>query len=94
MTEDNLEPEYTLREEKFSQMRGGPLDGRVMALRRPKGVLVVDKVADIAWVYDLNEDGFLVCRDDSGTALDTEGRIRAAFENNYDVIAWSPEVTA
>jgi hypothetical protein len=99
MSDETQEPvetdEYKIRDNTvYSHMRGGPLDGRVMAVRRPKGVLVVDKVANLAWVYDLNEDRFLICRDESGEQLSYDGRMRAVEECNYDVIAYTQEATA
>jgi hypothetical protein len=65
---------------------GGPLDGTEIPLRRPKGVLAVDRAARRAWVYDLEGDA-LVCRQAAGEELVDAGRYKAAEDGQYDVLA-------
>jgi len=68
--------------------RGGPLDGEELISRYPGGLLVVDRLTGRAWLYDWTGDGFVLRAGyEGGAALDEEGRIRAADEPDYDVIA-------
>lgn len=66
--------------------RGGPLAGETMVSRFPKGFLLVDKQADQCWVYEWEGEEFWV-RDGVPAPVLHEGRIKAALESNYDVIA-------
>ena len=76
---------------------GGPMNGQEAHSRSPKGILVCDRDADKAWLYDWDGKAF-ICRDPVGMALlddDDEtvnSRQRAARESDYDVIAapWLP----
>lgn len=70
--------------------QGGPLDGELVSSRFPKGILVVDKPGNRAWVYDWNGSAFL-CRDDEPRELDNAKRWEAADGDEYDVRAY--EVT-
>lgn len=70
---------------------GGPLDGQ-MLIRRPehgfKGVLLVDKPANTCWIYEWSmDDQKFHVRDTESMQVSLEGRYRAAFEDNYDVVA-------
>lgn len=73
---------------------GGPptYDGKLLVSRYPKGVLLVDRPANRAWVLDFDAAGGLFRgRDSAGSVLDTAGRWRAAEEPNYEVRAYDPE---
>ncbi len=70
---------------------GGPLDGQTLISRYPKGVLVVNRPTDSAWVYDWDGTKF-AARSDEPDELVEDGdadknRWRAALEGNYDVMA-------
>lgn len=73
---------------------GGPLDGQ-MLIRRPehgfKGVLLVDKPANNCWIYEWSmDDQKFHIRDKAPMEVHRTGplnRYRAAFEDNYDVVA-------
>lgn len=68
---------------------GGPLNGRTIIVRRPKGFLLVDRPADQCWIYEWRDDRFEV-RDEQPAPVYVEGpvnRYRAAEEGNYDVVA-------
>jgi hypothetical protein len=83
--------EYTPNEDNAVLVAegGGPIDGQTLTIRRPKGVLIVDRQSRRAWVYDVI-DGKLVCRDGVGAELDDAGRFKAADDGNYDVLAANP----
>lgn len=67
---------------------GGPMNGEIGISRYPKGFLLVDKAADKCWVYEWNADaGCFTARDDEPMSVSHEGRIRAATESDYDVLA-------
>jgi hypothetical protein len=71
---------------------GGPLDGRQITVRRPRGILLVDRPAKRAWIYDTRERSGVVqfiCRHNEGLMLDDEKRIHAAETDGgeFDVIA-------
>lgn len=70
---------------------GGPLDGQTFTSRFPRGVLVVNRPAGEAVVYDFNGITF-VARNGGRPELElTSGpknRYRAALEPNYDVVAY------
>jgi hypothetical protein len=64
---------------------GGPLDGRVIEGRFPKGVVFVSKPTDRAWIYDLLlEDGRFYARpvgfDAAWDEMSTEQRLEV-FRN-------------
>lgn len=70
---------------------GGPLDGKEMTSRFPKGFLLVDKQANECWLYDWfgSASAFKV-RQEEPMECKTEGdknRYRAAEESEFDVIA-------
>jgi len=68
--------------------RGGPWDGRDIESRCPKGVLLIDRPAGLAWIYDYDDAGVFDCRDDTPAALCDDGefsRWRAAEEQHYDL---------
>ncbi len=69
----------------------GPLDGSEMTSRRPFGVLLVDRPAGQAWLYDWRDGGFyaratepMVLVDDPGAP---DNRERAAEQGEWDVQA-------
>lgn len=66
--------------------QGGPMHTLVCVSRYPKGFLLADKPNNKAWIYDWTGNSFKV-RDDEPMELNFEGRIRAATEFDYDVIA-------
>jgi hypothetical protein len=65
---------------------GGPLDGRTMASRFPKGFLLADKPTGRAWLYDWRDGAFHV-RDPEPRHLDGDRAVRAALAPEYDVVA-------
>lgn len=66
--------------------RGGPLAGEEWGSRFPKGFLLVDKQAGQCWIYEWDDPEFRV-RDEVPAAVSREGRLRAAMESSYDVVA-------
>ena len=70
---------------------GGPLDGKPIISRFPKGVLLVDKQANECWVYEYDPDSqTFAVRPGGPMPVQTEGpinRCRAAEEPSYDVLA-------
>lgn len=71
---------------------GGPLHGREMVSRFPKGLLLVHKPAEMCWLYDWDDSQkvFRVRVDSAGGIwrdLDTAKRLQAAEEFDYDVVA-------
>lgn len=70
---------------------GGPLDSEEATSRFPKGLLVVNRPTDSAWVYDWDGERFVARADEPDELVDDEtadkNRWRAALEDNYDVIA-------
>lgn len=75
---------------------GGPLDGKQGMARFPRGFLLCDRPAGIAWLYDWDGTQFKV-RDADGQPLvedeaQEKNRYRAAVESEYDVVA-APWVT-
>lgn len=74
--------------------QGGPppYPGKLLVSRYPSGVLLVDKVAMRAWVFDLDAAGGLLrCRDDAGAPVDEAGRWRASEGDTYEVRAYDPQ---
>lgn len=69
------------------ECHGGPLDGTTGHSRYPKGFLLVDKQAGLAWVYDWNGTAF-VCRDETPRAEDYGKRMDAAEGTDWDVQAY------
>lgn len=68
--------------------RGGPWDGRTVESRRPSGFLLFDRPAGLAWIYDYDDSGVFVARDDTPAALRDGGefnRWRAVEEQHYDL---------
>lgn len=67
---------------------GGPMNGEVGISRFPKGFLLVNKAANECWIYewDANSKSFTV-RNEQPMPVDFDGRIRAASESEYDVLA-------
>ena len=75
---------------------GGPLDGEEGISRFPKGFLVVNRPAKQVAIYDYAEalGVFEVRLDANGNWRLLEifaGRVRAAMESTYDVVAYDPE---
>jgi hypothetical protein len=66
---------------------GGPLDGEAAASRYPTGFVLGDRVAGMAWVYDLATDGRFVVREAGGRKLDRRRATAAALGDEYDVIS-------
>jgi len=69
---------------------GGPMDGLEVSSRYPKGVLVVDRPNNLAWLYDWSEEAkefFIRLGYENGQPLEYDARIRAAEEFDFDVMA-------
>lgn len=67
------------------------MDG-LMLLHRPargsRGVLLVDRPAEECWIYEWDPSGLVFrVRDEEPMVVITDGRIKAAEEMSYDVIA-------
>jgi hypothetical protein len=74
----------------------GPYRGVTLTSRFPKGVLLVDRPGNRAWIYEWVGGAFQV-RDSEPTELISDrnapkNRWRAALEPNYDVKAYDPEL--
>lgn len=71
--------------------RGGPLHAQLLLRREgrgEKGVLLVDRVANQAWLYEWDADSrTFACRHADPMPIDEAGLVRAAEEDSYDVIA-------
>lgn len=70
----------------------GPLAGLELTSRYPKGVLLCDRPARHAWIYDWCGDGFRSRTGDEPMPLNeddtaTDNRWRAAEEGDFDVVA-------
>jgi hypothetical protein len=73
---------------KEGTCRGGPLDGQPGQSRFPKGFLLVDKPKNLCWIYEWdNISREFYARDNEPMTVELEGRLRAADEHNYDVVA-------
>lgn len=71
-----------------------PYPGRLLVSRFPRGVLLIGKAADRAWLLDLDAAGGIYrCRDTSGMPIDTAGRWRAANGPDFEVRAYDPDFT-
>lgn len=68
--------------------RGGPMDGDELQGRYPKGVVLVDKMASRAWIYDWDDEAeeFNV-READGRELDRNKQWQAAEGSEYEVRA-------
>ena len=67
---------------------GGPLHGELGISRFPKGFLLVNKAANECWLYEWNVDAeCFTVRDDNAMPVEKAGRLRAASESDYDVLA-------
>jgi hypothetical protein len=70
---------------------GGPFAGQVLSTDYPKGIIVVDRVKAVAWIYDWSVDpNRFVCRNDKPGTLEwrqeEQFNVRRAMEeNNYEV---------
>ncbi len=70
---------------------GGPLAGQVLSTDYPKGIIVVDRIKEFAWVYDWSTDpNRFVCRNSQPEKLEwrqsEQFNVRRAMEeNNYEV---------
>lgn len=74
--------------------QGGPppYPGKLLVSRYAGGVLLVDKVAARAWVFDFDAAGGLYrCRDEAGAPVDEAGRWRASEGDTYEVRAYDGE---
>lgn len=65
---------------------GGPYDGVLVVVRRPKGFLLVDKPTRSCWVYDYSDGDGFTARTSEPQRLDDAGRWRAVDEGNYDLL--------
>jgi len=68
---------------------GGPLAGQILQTSYPKGIILIDRPKNSAWVYDYSYGQFVV-RSDQPSPLEwrqsEEFNIRRAMEeNNYEV---------
>lgn len=70
------------------ECHGGPLNGMKGSSRFPKGFLLVDKQANLAWIYDWNGTAFL-CREAEGRTVDYERRWETAESVDWDVQAFA-----
>lgn len=71
---------------------GGPYAGDFAESRFPKGFLLVDKVNNQCWVYDWQPNmEFFKVRQEEPMQVSLEGRMRAANEFTYDVVALGGE---
>lgn len=69
---------------------GGPMNGRDIVCRFPKGFLLVDKPNNKCWIYEWDGKALFLVRNEEPMELFSEGpknRFRAAEESNYDVVA-------
>jgi len=69
---------------------GGPMHELEVSSRYPKGILVVDRPNNLAWLYDWSEEAKVFnirLGYENGQTLDYDSRIRAAEEPDYDVRA-------
>lgn len=67
---------------------GGPLSGEFAESRFPKGFLLVDKPKNQAWIYEWDETSqCFIARNETPMELNHAGRMRAANEFTYDVVA-------
>lgn len=66
--------------------RGGPLDGKDVVSRYPRGFLLVDMEHEQVWLYDRQADGSFLMRDGSPAGLEDSGRWRAADEEDFDIL--------
>lgn len=65
---------------------GGPLDGREFAVRKPEGILAVNRTEGVAALYDY-KDGVFKHRE--SLPLDDEKRIKTASEEwRFEVIPY------
>lgn len=67
--------------------RGGPYEGRTVACRYPKGLLVVHRARGLVWIYDADEHGEYVIRGDA-LPLDNTKLWQAIEGDEYDVLAY------
>lgn len=72
---------------------GGPLDGRRIGVRYPKGFLAIHRPRCQLWIYD-NRDGDFYARSEEPVLLDDKRRMRAMEEFDFDVLALDPEDVA
>lgn len=78
---------------------GGPLNGKEVQSRFPKGFLLVNRPEKQIALYDLSPVGTWQVRQDNDTwrmpeitdEAEAKNRYRAALEPNYDVLAYDPE---
>jgi hypothetical protein len=71
-----------------------PYPGRTLVSRFSRGIVLVDRVRQLAWIYDYDPDGSgYHCRDNAGAPLDHDGRWRAAEGPDYEVRAYDPDFT-
>jgi hypothetical protein len=68
---------------------GGPLAGEVLATDYPKGIIIVDRPKNRAWVYDWNfEDRKFHARPEQDLKWEQSEKFnirRAMEQNNYEV---------
>jgi hypothetical protein len=78
---------------------GGPVDGRHLHSRCPKGILVADRPTRRVWIYDYTPGplsaqlGVFVAREPDGRSEDVDRRWRAALEPDFDVVALGAIIT-
>ncbi len=94
MAEENPTPPDDDQDDgtRFGPCLDGPLSGQLLTSRYPKGVLLCDRPAGQAWLYDWCGDAFrsrsgadpLPLIEDPDAA---DNRWRAAEEGDYDVVA-------
>ena len=70
---------------------GGPFNGQALSTDYPKGIIVIDRPRNVAWVYDWSEDSkkFVARSDEPSTLVwdqSQQSNVRRAMEeNNYEV---------
>jgi hypothetical protein len=86
---------YVPREPAFSGVcRGGPYDGRAVAVRFPDGFLLYDKPGRRMWLYaadPLRPDEFHALHSNATDVVDIESVRPAAEGISFDVLAFDPE---
>lgn len=76
----------------FGSAMGGPYSGLPLISRFPKGILLVDRPNNQAWVLDYEPGASLfIARDPE--ELDTDGLWHAAEQDDFDVRAYDPDFT-
>ena len=84
--QDDADTDQTPPETYTGTARGGPLDGRTVQIRCPKGFLLIDRPQRQVWIYDRGPGGALVSVSDQPETLDDDKRWQAADGDEYDIL--------